>query len=110
MPPAYRVSPLPSRLNTVLFAAGFQAVRVSSAPKAAKRLRACAAPFQQVLAAVVQTVVNWPPAYTVLPLTVRALTVLLAPGFQGVAAPVVASTAASPLRGRLPLIAEAPVN
>ena len=43
-------------------------------------------------------VVNPPPAYTVVPLTAKALTGSFASGNQGVASPVVASSAAMLLR------------
>ena len=47
---------------------------------------------------------KWPPAYTVLPDTTRAQTVLFALGSQAVASPVVASKAAMRLRGCPPML------
>ena len=100
-----------ARALTMALALGFQGFRLPSPPKAATRLRVCTAlPSQQVLASLVQTEVKLPPAYTVLPLTARAETELPTSGFQAVAVPVAASTAASRLRVRLPLIELAPLN
>ena len=57
------MEPDTARARTVLLASGFQAARVPSMPNAASRLRVWAAlPFQQLLAAVVHSVVKFPPA------------------------------------------------
>ena len=63
--------PNPSILVTVLFAFGFQVVRVPSVPTAATRFRA-----------VVPTLVKLPPRKTFGPARVTVLTVLFRFGFQ----------------------------
>src|SRR3990172_5751089 len=53
-------------------------------------------------------IVNAPPAYTTDPEMTRALTVLLAPGFQAVASPVVALSAAMKFRACPPMLVNVP--
>ena len=79
-PPAYTMLPLMAMALTLLLAVlafGFHAVaKPVVASRAAMRLRDCP-----------PMVVKDPPAYTMLPLTARALTVLLAFGFHAVSCP-----------------------